>query len=151
MKFDHMGIAVRDLDEAGRRLEKLGMKCVEDGVVGSEPDQGYPGLNARWAFYGDADGRPAMLLMQPLSEEGPIHEFIQKKGEGVQHIAFAVDDVSSTSAALSALGVSFGRDKPFLDPFGNQSHFMSPADSPGVLVELIEWKDEWRPPEEDSQ
>jgi methylmalonyl-CoA epimerase len=151
MKFDHMGIAVRDLEEAGARLEKLGMKCVEDGVVGPEPDQGYPGLNARWAFYGDNESRPAMLLLQPLSEEGPIHEFILKKGEGVQHIAFAVDDVATTSEALSALGVSFGRAEPFVDPFDNKAHFLSAVDSPGVLVELTEWKEEWVPAEEDDK
>jgi methylmalonyl-CoA epimerase len=151
MKFDHMGIAVRDLEEAGRRLERLGMNRVEEGVVGPEPDQGYPGLNASWAFYGDDKSRPAMLLLQPLSEEGPIHDFLQKKGEGVQHIAFAVDDVSSAAAALSALGIGFGRSAPFVDPFGNQSHFLSPKDGPGVLVELTEWKDEWVPPGEEGQ
>jgi methylmalonyl-CoA/ethylmalonyl-CoA epimerase len=140
MKFDHIGIAVVDLETAAKRLEQLGFVRGNEGEVGPEPEQGYPGLNARWVFYGTGDGRPALLLLQPLSETGPVHEFLQQRGEGVQHIAFATDDLPATSSALSERNIQFARPHPFVDSDGNRSHFLSFRDSPGVLIELIEWK-----------
>lgn len=140
MKFDHIGIAVADLEAAGKCLERLGLVRKEEGEVGPAAEQGYPGLNARWAFYGLGDGRPFMLLLQPLGEEGPIDKFIRERGEGVQHIAFAVEDLAESHSLLSRRGVRFARAEPFIDSAGNRSHFLSSSDSPGVLIELIEWK-----------
>ena len=77
MKLDHIGIAVADLLGAARSMEALGLLRTDDGQLGPEAMQGYPGLNARWAFYGPAKGDSPILLLQPLDAQGPIHDFLR--------------------------------------------------------------------------
>jgi catechol 2,3-dioxygenase-like lactoylglutathione lyase family enzyme len=139
MKLDHIGIAVADLLGAARSMEALGLIRTDDGQLGSEAMQSYPGLNARWAFYGTAKGDSPILLLQPLDAQGPIHEFLRAGKAGVQHLAFAVDDLERAHAVLSQTGVQFARPQPFVDPDGNRSHFFALVGVPGVLFELIQW------------
>jgi len=139
LKLDHVGIAVTDISGPALAMKRLGLICTEAGQLGSEPMQGYPGLNARWAFYGsEGEGSP-ILLLQPLSVEGPIHEFLKRHGAGAQHLAFAVDDLDQAHKTLSQAGVRFARSQPFIDPDGNRSHFFSVSGIPNLLFELIEW------------
>jgi len=142
LKLDHVGIAVADLSGPVLTIEKLGLICTEAGQLGSEPRQRYPGLNARWAFYGSEGERSPILLLQPLSTEGPIYEFLQAHGAGAQHLAFAVDDLDQAHERLTQAGVRFARSKPFIDPDGNRSHFFSVPGIPSLLFELIEWAKE---------
>jgi catechol 2,3-dioxygenase-like lactoylglutathione lyase family enzyme len=139
MKLDHVGIAVADLAAAARSIEALGLACTEQGQLGPEPMGDYPGLNARWAFYGAAGASSPILLLQPLSSQGPMHDFVKASGGGVQHLAFAVDDLEQTHAILSRAGIRFARSQPFVDPDGNRSHFFSVAGVPDLLFELIQW------------
>lgn len=139
LKLDHVGIAVADLSEPMLTMERLGFICTEAGQLGSEPMQEYPGLNARWAFYGSEGERAPILLLQPLSAEGPIHDFLKRQNAGAQHLAFAVDDLDRAYEILSQAGVRFARSKPFIDPDGNRSHFFSVPGIPSLLFELIEW------------
>lgn len=138
-RLDHVGIAVPDLYEAHVALLRIGFVRRQEGVIGPDPQQGYPGLNARWATYGfDASDR-SIVLLQPLSPRGPVHEFLQRHGPGVQHIAYAVADVEATKAALGALGVGLARPDPFQDEDGNRSLFLASGSVPGVLVELTQF------------
>ena len=139
LKIDHVGIAVMDLAGAARGMQALGLDCTEEGSLGSQPMQGYPGLNARWAVYGSHRERSPILLLQPLSSEGPIHDFLRTRDAGAQHLAFAVEDLDEAYALLSRSGVQFARPNPFVDPDGNRSHFFSVASIPNLLFELIEW------------
>ncbi|HTY54028.1 MAG TPA: VOC family protein [Candidatus Binataceae bacterium] len=138
-KIDHVGIAVADLAGAANAMQTLGFACTEQGQLDASPMQGYPGLNARWAFYGSGGERSPLLLLQPLSAEGPIHDFLRAREGGAQHLAFAVDDLDQVHATLSRAGVRFARSEPFVDPDGNRSHFFSIAAIPGLLFELIQW------------
>jgi catechol 2,3-dioxygenase-like lactoylglutathione lyase family enzyme len=139
MKLDHIGIAVADLLGAARSMEALGLIRTDAGQLGPEAMQGYPGLNARWAFYGTAKGDSPILLLQPLDAQGPIHDFLGTGKAGMQHLAFAVDDLERTHAILSQAGVQFARQEPFVDPDGNRSHFFLLNGVPGVLFELTQW------------
>ena len=137
LRLDRVGIAVRDLKESGERLERIGFERRRHGEVGPEPDQGYPGLNARWAAYGLGQNEPIVLL-EPLGPSGPIHDFLEERGPGVQHIAFAVKDLGAAAKAMSALGIDLAREEPFHDTVGNLCHFLAPKDLPGVLVALLQ-------------
>ncbi len=139
MKLDHVGIAVPDLANAARSMEAVGLICTERGQLGPEPIGDYPGLNARWAFYGATGERSPILLLQPLDAQGPMHDFLHAHGGGVQHLAFAVEDLQQAQAILSRAGIRFARSQPFADPDGNRSHFFSVAGVPGVRFELIQW------------
>src|SRR5258708_20621081 len=99
MKLDHIGIAVADLLSAARSMEALGLVRTDDGQLGPEAMQGYPGLNARWAFYGTAKGDSPILLLQPLDPQGPIHDFLPAVKAGMQHVPFAAVDLHRTHAA----------------------------------------------------
>ena len=138
-KIDHVGIAVPDLAAAAQAMEALGFNRTEEGQLGAAPMQNYPGLNCRWNFYGSGDQRSPILLLQPLSSEGPIEDFLRAHGGGVQHVAFAVEDLSETHATLTRAGIRFARSEPFVDPDGNHSHFFSLPGIPGLLFELIQW------------
>ncbi len=86
-----------------------------------------------------AKGDSPILLLQPLDAQGPIHNFLRAGKAGVQHLAFAVDNLERAHAVLSQTGVQFARPQPFVDPDGNRSHFFSLVGVPGVLFELIQW------------
>lgn len=138
-RLDHVGIAVADLEEAHGALARIGFIRRQEGVVGPDSQQGYPGLNARWAVYGfDATDR-SIVLLQPLSAHGPVHDFLQRHGPGVQHIAYAIADVDATKAALEALGVGLARPNPWQDEDGHLSLFLASGSVPGVLVELTQF------------
>jgi methylmalonyl-CoA/ethylmalonyl-CoA epimerase len=139
LKLDHIGIAVDDLAETAGSLRALGLHGTESGQLGFESMQGYPGLNARWAFYGSGKGRAPILLLQPLSREGPISGFLDKKGAGVQHLAFSVENLDIAYETLLEAGFRFARPNPFIDPEGNRSHFFSLPQIPTLTFELIQW------------
>ena len=139
MKLDHIGIAVADLLGAARSMEALGLIRTDEGQLGPEAMQGYPGLNARWAFYGTAKGDSPILLLQPLDANGPIHDVIHAGKAGMQHLAFAVDDLERAHTLLMQAGAQFARPQPFVDPDGNHSHFFLLNGVPGVLFELTQW------------
>ena len=85
-KIDHLGIAVKSLDEAIAYYEKaLGLECEKIEEVESQ--------KVRTAFFQVGDTH--IELLEPTSEESPIAKFLAKNGEGVHHVAFATDDINS--------------------------------------------------------
>lgn len=128
---DHIGIAVRNIDETiPYYVETLGLKllAIEEIVL----------QKVRVAFI-DA-GNIKIELLEPIGEEGPIAQFLQKRGEGVHHIAFGVENIRARMKELSENGVQLLSDEPKLGAGGAEVAFLHPKSSYGVLYELCEKK-----------
>ncbi len=127
--IEHIGIAVRDLDSAIALYEKVyGLRCY---AVEEVADQ-----QVRTAFF--IVGGTKIELLAPTSADGPVGRFIEKKGEGVHHIAFAVQDLAAALAEAEAEGVHLIDHRPRRGAEGLAIAFLHPAATRGVLTELCE-------------
>lgn len=127
--IDHIGIAVKSIDKSIQYyIETLGLKLLAIEEVVSQ--------NVRVAFI-DA-GNIKLELLEPLSIEGPIAKFLEKRGEGVHHIAFGVTDIRTRMAELEEKGVQLLQDEPKPGAGGAEVAFLHPKSSFGVLYELCE-------------
>ncbi|MCL6609963.1 MAG: methylmalonyl-CoA epimerase [Peptococcaceae bacterium] len=130
-KIDHIGIAVRNLNEAVKFYEGvLGLKVAEIEEV---PDQ-----KVRVAFIPTGDSE--VELLESTSPDGPIARFIEKNGEGIQHIAFRVDNLEEKLADLKSKGVRLIDEKPRRGAGGAMIAFLHPKSTFGTLVEICERK-----------
>lgn len=130
-KIDHIGIAVNNLEEKiTYYTETLGLKLLRIEEV--------PSQNVRVAFI-DA-GNVHIELLEPLSEEGAIYQHIQKRGEGIQHVAFEVKNIEQRMQELNDSGVRLLTEQPVPGAGGSKAAFIHPKDSFGVLYELYEKK-----------
>ncbi len=128
-KVDHIGIAVRNLEEQiTYYTEVLGLKLLKIEEV--------PSQNVRVAFL-DA-GNVHIELLEPLSEEGAIYNHIQKRGEGIQHVAFKVKDIREEMQDLKGKGVRLLSEEPVPAAGGAEAAFIHPKESFGVLYELYD-------------
>ncbi|AYC29517.1 methylmalonyl-CoA epimerase [Paenisporosarcina cavernae] len=128
-KVDHIGIAVKDLQASIAYYEEtLGLTCLKVEEVESQA--------VRVAFI-DA-GNVKLELLEPMNENNAIHAFIQKKGEGIHHIAFGVDDIEHRMDELRTKGVKLLSEKPSPGAGGAQVAFLHPKSSFGVLYELCD-------------
>ena len=84
------------------------------------------------------DSGACIQLLAPLSESSPIAKFLDRHGEGVQQVAYGVDDIDATSAELRARGVRLLYDEAKRGTAGSRINFVHPKDAGGVLVELVE-------------
>jgi methylmalonyl-CoA/ethylmalonyl-CoA epimerase len=125
--IEHIGIAVKDLDQAMRLYEQLlGTPCY---AVEEVADQ-----KVRTAFF--KVGQTKIELLESTAPDGPIGKFIEKKGEGVHHIAFAVSDIAASLRDLQASGVQLIDTVPRRGAEGLQIAFVHPKSTHGVLTEL---------------
>ena len=130
-RIDHVGIAVRDLDSALKfYLDVFGMTCVHTEV---NEEQG-----VREAMMAVGDSGSCIQLLAPLREDSPIGKFLAKSGEGIQQMAYGVDDIDAVSAQLRANGVRLLYDTPKRGTSDSRINFIHPKDAGGVLVELVE-------------
>lgn len=128
-KIDHLGVAVKDLDAVRRfYTEMLGLTCEGEEVV---PEQ-----KVRVAFL--PIGETNIELLESTEPDGPVAKFIEAKGEGIQHVAFRVDNIEEALAELKAKGVRLIDEKPRIGAHGAKIAFIHPKASNGVLVELCE-------------
>ena len=128
-KIDHVGIAVRDLEQALQVFaEKLGF---EIGGVEEIAEQ-----KLKVAFL--PLGESKIELLQSSDSQGPVARFIEKRGEGLQHIAFKVKNIEECLARLKAGGVRLIDEKPRLGAGGARVAFLHPKSTCGVLIELCE-------------
>jgi len=128
-KVDHIGIAVKSLDEALNFYENtLGIKCVETEVVEEQK------VKVAFLPIGDTE----VELLESTEEDGPIAKFIEKRGEGIQHIAYRVDDIEEAIADLKAKGIRMIDEKPRYGAGGAKIAFLHPKSTFGVLIELCE-------------
>ena len=125
--IDHLGIAVRSLDEAVPFYEyALGLRCLGREEVASQ--------RVRTAFF-DVGG-VHLELLEATSPESPIAKFIADKGEGIHHIAFRTDDIDGQLKQAAANGVRLIHEKPFDGAAGKLVAFLHPKSTHGVLTEL---------------
>ncbi|HHW37132.1 MAG TPA: methylmalonyl-CoA epimerase [Bacillales bacterium] len=128
-KIDHIGIAVKSL-EASLPLytENLKLKLLGIEEVESE------GVKVAFLKVGESK----IELLEPLNSESPIAKFIEKKGEGIHHIALGVDDIKNRVKEIKEKGLRMINDEPKTGAGGAQIAFMHPKSTGGVLYELCE-------------
>lgn len=130
-KVDHIGIAVRSLENTlpfytdVLNLPLLGIEEVDTQRV-------------RVAFL--QAGGTKLELLEPTSEESPIAKFIEKRGEGIHHVALGVDSIEDRIIEMKEKGIRMIDDQPRLGAGGANIAFMHPKSASGVLVELCEKK-----------
>jgi methylmalonyl-CoA/ethylmalonyl-CoA epimerase len=129
VKIDHIGIAVKSLDEA--------IKIYEDAI----------GLQVSGYDQVDEQGvRVAMLnigesrieLLEPTGPDSPIEKFMQKRGEGIHHIAVTVENIEKALERLKASGVRLVDNEPRKGAHNTRIAFIHPSSTHGVLLELVQ-------------
>lgn len=128
--IEHLGIAVKSLDEAISYYENiLGMKCYSIEEVADQ--------KVKTAFF--KVGQTKLELLEPTSDESPIAKFIEKRGEGIHHLAFAVEDgVANALAEMEGKGVRLIDKAPRKGAEGLNIAFIHPKSTHGVLTEFCE-------------
>lgn len=128
-RVDHVGIAVKSIDDTLEYyIHTLGLTLVALEEVESQ--------KVRVAFI-DA-GNIKLELLEPVGDDGPVAKFIEKRGEGVHHIAFGVTDIRTRMAELREKGVQLLQDEPKIGAGGAEVAFLHPKSSFGVLYELCD-------------
>jgi methylmalonyl-CoA/ethylmalonyl-CoA epimerase len=127
--IEHIGIAVSNLESAIGFYEKvLGLKCYN---IENVPDQ-----KVRTAFF--HVGQTKIELLESTDPEGPIGRFIEKKGEGLHHIAFAVSSIKEQLKHAEQQGVKLIDSNPRKGAEGLDIAFLHPKSASGVLIEICE-------------
>lgn len=129
LKVDHIGIAVNSVEECKKLyMELLGLSHAGSETVAEQ--------KVTTAFFPVGDTE--VELLESTAPDGPIAKYIEKKGEGVQHIAFRVDDIEAALAELKEKGVRLIDEKPRRGAGGAKIAFLHPKSTYGVLVELCQ-------------
>ncbi len=129
----HVAIAVKDLSAVEKIYETaLGLKVEHREVV---EDQG-----VNTSMLVPKDGGTAIELLEPLDENSPISKFLDKRGEGIHHICFKVDDIEAVLERLKKQGVRLIDETPRPGAYNSRVAFIHPKAMNGVLVELAEVK-----------
>lgn len=129
--IEHLGIAVKNLEESIRYYEEvLGLTCY---AIEEVADQ-----KVKTAFFRVGDTK--IELLESTAPDGPIGKFIEKRGEGIHHIAFAVSNIEEALADVKANGVQLIDEKPRQGAEGLHIAFLHPKSTYGVLTELCEDK-----------
>ena len=129
LKIEHLGIAVKELQNSIPIFEQLlNTPCYKTEEVASE------GVNT--AFFQVADSK--IELLEATKEDSPIAKYISKKGEGIHHIAFEVENIEAEMKRLSALGFEILNAEPKKGADNKLVCFLHPKTTNGVLVELCQ-------------
>jgi methylmalonyl-CoA/ethylmalonyl-CoA epimerase len=127
--IEHIGIAVKNMDEAIKFYEEaLGLKCY---AIEEVTDQ-----KVKTAFF--QIGQTKIELLESTTPEGPIGKFIEKRGEGIHHIAFAANGLESSLEELKSKGIKLIDENPRRGAEGLNIAFLHPKATFGVLTELCE-------------
>ena len=130
-RIDHVGLAVHDLDAAIAFYENtFGMRLVHQEI---NEEQG-----VREAMLAVGDSGACIQLLAPLTPDSTIAKFLDRSGEGVQQVAYGVDDIDAASDELRARGLRLLYDAPRRGTAGSRVNFVHPKDAGGVLIELVE-------------
>lgn len=128
-KIEHIGIAVKNLEAANQLYAKiLGVGCYKEEEVLSE--------GVKTAFF--KVGEDKIELLEAIHKDSPIATFIDKKGEGVHHIAFSVDDINAEMQRLKGEGFTLLNKTPKKGADNKWVAFLHPKEANGVLIELCQ-------------
>jgi len=131
-RIEHIGIAVSDLEEAIRFYEQvLGLACY---AIEEVMDQ-----KVRTAFF--RVGETKIELLESIEADGPVGRFIEKRGQGVHHIAFAVEDADQALKEAEAKGIQLIDKSPRRGAEGLEIGFLHPKSTFGVLTEFCSPKE----------
>ncbi len=131
-KIDHLGIAVRSLEEAARYYEQaLGLTCGGREEV--------PSQKVRIAFF--VVGEVRLELLEPTSPDSPVAKFLEKNGEGMHHVAFATDDIQGQLRQACGAGCRLIHETPVEGAGGKLVAFLHPKSTHGVLTEFCSGSD----------
>ena len=126
-QIDHLGIAVRNIDESIEYYEKsLGLHCHGREEVESQ--------KVKTAFF--EAGEVHIELLEPTADDSPIAKFLEKNGEGIHHIAFRTDDIDTQLKQASDTGVRLIHEVPFEGAANKLVAFLHPKSTRGVLTEF---------------
>ncbi len=130
-RIDHVGLAVRDLDQAKAfYANAFGLGCTHEEV---NEEQG-----VREAMLAVGDSGSSIQLLAPLREDSPIGKFLARNGEGIQQLAYTVSDIDAICDHLREVGVRVLYDTPKRGTANSRVNFVHPQDAGGVLIELVE-------------
>lgn len=128
-KIEHIGIAVKDLQASNVLFEKLfGTPAYKEEEVASE--------GVKTSFF--RNGPNKIELLEATNPESPIAKFLEKKGEGIHHIAFDVEDIVAEIARLKAQGFTVLNEIPKKGADNKLVAFLHPKSTNGVLIELCQ-------------
>ncbi len=129
LKIDHLGIAVSSIDEKKKFwTDALGLTLEKTETVEEQS------LITAFLPVGETE----LELLESTSEEGPVAKYIEKKGEGIQHVAFQVENLEDALAELKEKGIQLIDQTPRKGAGGAKIAFLHPKATSGVLVELCE-------------
>jgi methylmalonyl-CoA/ethylmalonyl-CoA epimerase len=132
LKIDHLGIAVHSIEEAKKLFQDtLGLQFEGSETVAEQ--------KVTTAFFPVGDSE--VELLQSTAPDGPIAKYLEKRGEGIQHIAFRVENIEEALAELKDKGVRLIDEKPRLGAGGAKIAFLHPKSTHGVLIEISERED----------
>lgn len=129
LKIDHLGIAVKSIDN-GKNFwsDVLGLEFAGSETVEAQ--------KVTTAFFPVGDSE--VELLESTADDGPVARYIDKKGEGIQHVAFRVENIEEALAELKAKGIRLIDEQPRLGAGGAKIAFLHPKATSGVLVELCQ-------------
>ena len=130
-KIDHLGIAVRSIEETKAFYEEvLGLPCEGEETVESQ--------KVKTAFF--AVGEVHIELLEPTSEESPIAKFLEKNGAGIHHVAYKTDDIEGQIKQAKEGGCRLIHETPIEGAGGKLVAFLHPKSTHGVLMEFCSKK-----------
>ncbi len=128
-KIDHIGIAVKNLEQAlAFYRDQIGIECKGTEVVEEQ--------KVKVAFM--PVGESKLELLESTELDGPVGKFIEKKGEGVHHLSFRVSNIEEKISELKEKGIAMIDEKPRYGAGGARIAFLHPKGTGGVLIELCE-------------
>jgi len=129
MGVDHVGVAVKNLDEAlSVYLDVLGFKLLGVYVLAER--------KVRVAFL-STGGETRIELLEPVGSDSPVAKFLENRGEGIHHIAVKVDNIERALEEFKRKGVMLVDEKPRIGAEGKKIAFVHPKSTKGVLLELV--------------
>ncbi|MBT8407007.1 MAG: methylmalonyl-CoA epimerase [Deltaproteobacteria bacterium] len=132
LKIDHLGIAVHSIEEAKKLFQDtLGLKFEGSETVAEQ--------KVTTAFFPVGDSE--VELLESTAPDGPIAKYLEKRGEGIQHIAFRVENIEEALAELKERGIRLIDEKPRMGAGGAKIAFLHPKSTHGVLIEISERDD----------
>jgi methylmalonyl-CoA/ethylmalonyl-CoA epimerase len=126
-KIDHLGIAVKSIEQARRLYEALGLTVLEE-------EAGEEGVRSAMIPLGES----RLRLLEPLDKGADLGKFLAQHGEGLHHLALHVDDISGTFEEMKQAGVRLISEEIEIGAGGRLHFLVAPTDSNGVLLEICQ-------------